>query len=52
MEPEPSPNPARTHLSLEKDAPTPRRVQAPTEGRVVVFSEVGGPHYRYERRAA
>jgi putative transposase len=43
---------ARTHLSLEKDAPTPRRVQAPTEGRVVAFAEVGGLHHRYERRAA
>lgn len=43
---------ARTHLSLEKDAPTPRRVQAPTEGRVIAFPEVGGLHHRYERRAA
>ena len=43
---------ARTHLSLGKDAPTPRRVHAPTEGRVVAFSEVGGLHHRYERRAA
>jgi transposase InsO family protein len=43
---------ARTHLSLEKDAPTPRRGQASTEGRVVVFAEVGGLHHRYERRAA
>jgi transposase InsO family protein len=43
---------ARTHLSLEKDAPTPRRVQALTEGCVVAFSEVGGLHHRYERRAA
>jgi putative transposase len=42
----------RTHLGLEKDAPTPRRVQAPTEGRIVAFAEVGGPHHRYERRAA
>src|ERR1700682_2231601 len=25
---------ARTHLALEKDAPTPRCVQTPTEGRV------------------
>jgi hypothetical protein len=31
---------ARTHLSLEKDAPTPRRIHAPTEGRVVAFAEV------------
>ena len=43
---------SRTHLSLEKDAPTPRRVQAPMEGDVIAFSEVGGLHHRYERRAA
>ena len=43
---------ARTHLALEKDAPTSRRVQMPTEGRVVAFPEVGGLHHRYERRAA
>jgi putative transposase len=43
---------ARTHLSLEKDAPTPRRIHAPTDGRVVVFPQVGGLHHRYERRAA
>jgi putative transposase len=42
----------RTHLSLEKDAPTPRRIHALTEGRVVAFPEVGGLHHRYERRAA
>jgi len=35
---------ARTHLSLEKDAPTPRRVHVPVEGRVVAFAEVGGLH--------
>jgi hypothetical protein len=43
---------ARTHLALAKDAPAPRRVQPPTEGRVVAFPEVGGLHHRYERRAA
>ena len=43
---------ARTHLSLQKDAPTSRRVQPLAEGRVVSFPEVGGLHYRYERRAA
>jgi putative transposase len=43
---------ARTHLALEKDAPTPRRVHASTEGSVVAFAEVGGLHHRYERRAA
>ena len=43
---------SHTHLSLEKDAPTPRAVQAITEGEVVAFPEVGGLHHRYERRAA
>jgi putative transposase len=43
---------ARTHLALEKDAPTTRRVQTPTQGHVVAFPEVGGLHHRYERRAA
>jgi transposase InsO family protein len=43
---------ARTHLSLEKDAPTPRRIHTRAEGRVVAFAEVGGLHHRYERRAA
>ena len=43
---------ARSHLSLEKDAPTPRRNQGPAAGRVVAFAEVGWLHHRYERRAA
>ena len=43
---------ARTHLSLAKDAPTPRRAQAITDGEVIAFPEVGGLHHRYERRAA
>jgi putative transposase len=43
---------SRTHLSLDKDAPTSRRTQPTTEGPVVAFAEVGGLHHRYERRAA
>ena len=43
---------ARTHLSLSKDAPTPRRAQAITDGDVIAFPEVGGLHHRYERQAA
>ena len=43
---------SRTHLSLAKDAPTPRRVQGIAEGDVIAFPEVGGLHHRYERRAA
>jgi putative transposase len=44
---------SRTHLSLEKDAPTPRPLQDIIQGGdVVAFPEVGGLHHRYERRAA
>jgi len=43
---------SRTHLGLQKDAPVPRPVQGPETGRIVAFPEVGGLHYRYERRAA
>jgi putative transposase len=43
---------ARTHLSLEKDAPTTRPVQTPSEGRLLAFPEVSGLHHRDERRAA
>ena len=43
---------SRTHLSLAKDAPTPRRVPGLAEGDVIAFREVGGLHHRYERRAA
>jgi putative transposase len=43
---------ARTHLSLEKDAPETRPVQPPELGSVVERPEVGGLHHRYERRAA
>jgi len=42
----------RTHLSLGKDAPIPRRIQAPEIGTVIELPEVGGLHHRYERRAA
>ncbi|MGA3325880.1 MAG: integrase core domain-containing protein [Terriglobia bacterium] len=43
---------ARTHLSLEKDAPETRPVQPPEMGSVIELPEVGGLHHRYERRAA
>ncbi len=43
---------ARTHLSLEKDAPEPRPVEPPELGRVVALPEAGGLHHRYTRRAA
>jgi transposase InsO family protein len=43
---------ARTHLSLNKDAPIPRPITAPGDGPVVAISQVGGLHHRYERQAA
>jgi len=43
---------ARTHLSLEKDAPHGRPIEQPELGRVIPISEVGGLHHRYVRRAA
>jgi putative transposase len=43
---------ARTHLSLDKDAPDARPVERPEAGKVVPLREVGGLHHRYVRRAA
>ena len=43
---------ARTHLSLAKDAPEPRRVERLEEGEIVETPMVGGLHHRYSRRAA
>jgi len=43
---------SRTHLSLDKDAPSTRAVQPPEFGTVVEIPQVGGLHHRYERRAA
>src|SRR5262245_10703055 len=45
-------NRTRTHLSLGKDAPEPRSVQPPAQGRVEEVSRVGGLHHEYLRRAA
>jgi transposase InsO family protein len=43
---------ARTHLSLEKDAPDVRSIERVEMGRIVQIPEVGGLHHRYLRRAA
>jgi len=42
----------RTHLSLEKDAPEPRPIQAVNLGEIIEIPEVGGLHHHYERCAA
>ncbi len=43
---------ARTHRSLEKDAPDARPIERPAMGKVVPIPEVGGLHHRDVRRAA
>ncbi|MDH3639998.1 MAG: integrase core domain-containing protein, partial [Gammaproteobacteria bacterium] len=43
---------ARTHLSLDKDAPDGRAVQASEKGTVVELPRVGGLHHEYVRMAA
>jgi len=43
---------ARTHLSLEKDAPDGRVVQPIEKGRVTELKRVGGLHHLYARMAA
>ena len=42
----------RTHLSLEKDSPKPRKVESPDQGKIVEFPMVGGLHHRYSLLAA
>jgi putative transposase len=42
---------SRTHLSLERHAPVPRRVEHPSEGKVIAVPQVGGLHHRYRRAA-
>jgi len=43
---------ARTHLSLNKDAPDGRAIQLPEQGTVVELPRVGGFHHEYVRLAA
>ena len=43
---------ARTHLSLERNAPLPREVEPVGRGEVVAIPLVGGLHHRYTRVAA
>jgi len=43
---------ARTHLTLEEDAPDGPAVQPPDRGKVVALPHVGGLHHQYVRLAA
>ncbi|MBU0618027.1 MAG: transposase [Planctomycetes bacterium] len=42
---------SRTHLSLDRNAPVPRKVGPPTDGTVMAIPQVGGLHHRYTRAA-
>ena len=42
---------SRAHLSLDRNAPVPRRVERPSEGEVIAIPQVGGLHHRYRRAA-
>ena len=42
---------SRAHLSLECNAPVPRRIEHPSEGKVIAIPQVGGLHHRYRRAA-
>lgn len=42
---------ARTHLSLERNAPIEREAERSSMGRVVAIPQVGGLHHRYRRAA-
>ncbi len=42
---------ARTHLSLDRNAPIPRKVEPPSCGRVIAIPQVGGLHHSYTRAA-
>ena len=43
---------SRPHLSLDRNSPTARCIEPPSEGEVVAIPQVGGMHHRYMRRAA
>ena len=42
---------ARAHLSLDRNSPIPRSVQAPEKGKVVAKAYLGGLHHCYSRAA-
>jgi len=42
---------SRTHLSLDRNAPSPREIEPVEKGRVIAISQVGGLHHRYTRAA-
>ena len=41
----------RTHLSLDKQCPQPRRIDIQKPGKIIAFPHVGGLHHEYRRAA-
>ncbi len=41
----------RPHLSLDRNAPIPRPIQGPSEGKVIAMMHVGGLNQGYRRAA-
>jgi len=39
------------HLSLDRNSPTPREAELPSQGKVISTALVGGLHHRYSRAA-
>ena len=42
---------SRTHFSLQRNSPTPRDIDPPSNGQVIAIPRVGGLHHRYRRAA-
>ena len=42
---------ARTHLSLKKNSPNPRKIEPKPKGRIIAIPKVGGLHHLYTRAA-
>ena len=42
---------SRPHQSLDGNAPWPREIEPPSQGRIVAEPQVGGLHHRYRRAA-
>ena len=42
---------SRPHQSLDRNAPVPREIESPSEGKVISIPHLGGLHHRYARAA-
>ena len=42
---------ARTHLSLSKNSPIPRKTESKSKGKIIAIPQVGGLHHLYKKVA-